>query len=536
MAHRRARAPHARERAARGPRAGRELVWARRHARPRAPRSRAQPSGRRRTRAARAAGGDLPAGRRPGDGARVLEARARSAVEPRSARPARPRRRGARATARPRSTRSSGPASGAGQPAAGARGSATLYAAARSVGGGRRAAGRDAASVRGAPPAGRRAGRAARVPLRGRRWPSPTTTGAARQLRALAHEAPDFVPAWVSAGDRYGAGRAARGGPARLGCGACGIDRPPSCSNGSRRLDAAARRGAATGRLLRRLAERHPTDPRRRLHLARRLIAHGELDERPEPSPADSRVRGEPRAAAQRGRARRAPGRRAIAAAEAFATRPRSGAGACRPLVPATRAGPSAPDWAGGAPCCGRWDTLRAARRSRGRSPIRRSLIRRAKRSQATPPLIAATRRRYTRGQACMSQIFHRSTNTLSRVSIFGALFVVAGPALAAGRDQPLRLRDGPERGARRSRCSSATSTTWASSASTAATATPRSRSRRWRRHPADQDLHELPLADLDAEPVPRAGARELPRPTSRSSGCGCTTCPTSSTSTTAST
>ena len=37
--------------------------------------------------------------------------------------------------------------------------------------------------------------------------------------------------------------------------------------------------------------------------------------------------------------------------------------------------------------------------------------------------------------------------------------------------------------------------------------------------HPADQDLHELPLADLQGQPDARAGARELARPARRSSG-----------------
>src|SRR5688572_24972392 len=31
-------------------------------------------------------------------------------------------------------------------------------------------------------------------------------------------------------------------------------------------------------------------------------------------------------------------------------------------------------------------------------------------------------------------------------------------------------------------------------------------------RYPAHQDLYQLPLADLEPEPVPRAGARQLPR------------------------
>ena len=56
------------------------------------------------------------------------------------------------------------------------------------------------------------------------------------------------------------------------------------------------------------------------------------------------------------------------------------------------------------------------------------------------------------------------------------------------------------------------------------------------REYSADQDLHELPLADLDQCADARAGARQLPRQPVRSSGRGCTTCPISSTSTTAST
>ena len=58
----------------------------------------------------------------------------------------------------------------------------------------------------------------------------------------------------------------------------------------------------------------------------------------------------------------------------------------------------------------------------------------------------------------------------------------------------------------------------------------------RVRRHPADEDLHELPLADLDDQPVSRARARQLPRRQAARSGRACTTCRTSSTSTTAST
>ena len=55
-------------------------------------------------------------------------------------------------------------------------------------------------------------------------------------------------------------------------------------------------------------------------------------------------------------------------------------------------------------------------------------------------------------------------------------------------------------------------------------------------RHSADQDLHQLPLADLVDQPVPRAGARQLPRRQAAAAGSASTTCRTSCTSTTAST
>ena len=109
-----------------------------------------------------------------------------------------------------------------------------------------------------------------------------------------------------------------------------------------------------------------------------------------------------------------------------------------------------------------------------------------------------------------MSQIFHRSTNTLSRVSIFGGVFVAAGGALADPRGEPLALRDPRPRGAQ--------------PAGPLQPRAPRGRARHrlpllphlggqvgLRGHPAHQDLHELPLADLEPEPHARAGARELP-------------------------
>ena len=111
-----------------------------------------------------------------------------------------------------------------------------------------------------------------------------------------------------------------------------------------------------------------------------------------------------------------------------------------------------------------------------------------------------------------MSQIFHRSANTIARVSIFGAVFFVAGLLGLVRPGQPLALgHAGPRR---------------ARAADPVQPRAPRRRQRHRlpllphvgrglgvRRHSADEDLHELPLADLREQPVPRAGARELPRP-----------------------
>ena len=111
-----------------------------------------------------------------------------------------------------------------------------------------------------------------------------------------------------------------------------------------------------------------------------------------------------------------------------------------------------------------------------------------------------------------MSQIFHRSANTIARVSIFGAVFFVAG---LLGLFAEVNRSPVGHRRARRARA-----------ADPVQPRAPRRRQRHRlpllphvgrglvvRRHPADQDLHELPLADLLEQPVPRAGARQLPRP-----------------------
>ena len=133
-----------------------------------------------------------------------------------------------------------------------------------------------------------------------------------------------------------------------------------------------------------------------------------------------------------------------------------------------------------------------------------------------------------------MAQIFHRSFNTISRVSIFGAVFILAGAGWAWRSLHPLRLRHRRHVVSASSRCRSATSTTSRGLGIDCRYCHTSVEDVVLRRHAADRDVHELPLADLGRQPDARAGARELPRPTSRSAGTASTTCPTSSTSTTA--
>ena len=108
-----------------------------------------------------------------------------------------------------------------------------------------------------------------------------------------------------------------------------------------------------------------------------------------------------------------------------------------------------------------------------------------------------------------MAQIFHRSTNTLSRVSIFGAVFFVAGALwlLAAitrsgyvtgqdvAREQPVQFSHEHHVGELGIDCRYCHTSVEISAVASDS---------------ADEDVHELPLADLGAEPVPRARAREL--------------------------
>ncbi len=206
----------------------------------------------------------------------------------------------------------------------------------------------------------------------------PDDDRAAAELRALAREAPDFLPAWVSAGDRaVRAGRAPAGRRVWLR----GLRHRPAAVLLGRieELDAARGESARTGHLLRRLVDRHPTAPVLQLHLARWLTTHGEA-ERPEAVVAGLPESAAPLQRAVQGANALARGD-AVAAAEAFAAAigpelALAGPWACEAC------GADTPDWAGRCPACGRWDTLRAG----AERPIASGdLIHPAKRSQGVP-------------------------------------------------------------------------------------------------------------------------------------------------------
>ena len=109
-----------------------------------------------------------------------------------------------------------------------------------------------------------------------------------------------------------------------------------------------------------------------------------------------------------------------------------------------------------------------------------------------------------------MSQIFHHSTNTFARITIFGAVFILGFVTWAFTE---------LDRSAYATRATAA--------ARAARAVQPRAPCRRarprlpvlpyhggdleLRQHSADQDLHELPLADLEHQPHAGAGARQFP-------------------------
>ena len=196
---------------------------------------------------------------------------------------------------------------------------------------------------------------------------------AARQLRALAREAPDFIPAWASAGDRYAqAGRAfaARRTWVR------GLRRR-AASPLLERIeghDAAANRPQRTTRLLRSLLRRGEVEPVVALHLARHLLARGELDD------AAVVLDGLPDGAASqvlRGQLARARGDTA-AAADAFALAVGPGLGLDEPWR-CTACQAVAAQWTARCDACGRWDALRSRAEEPGcseRSPASADLMR----------------------------------------------------------------------------------------------------------------------------------------------------------------
>lgn len=179
---------------------------------------------------------------------------------------------------------------------------------------------------------------------------------AARQLRGLAREAPEFIPAWVGAGDRYAqAGRAFAARRAWLR----GLRRRPAAVLLDRleSHDAAVGQPQRTTRLLRGLVRRQPTDHGLALRLARHLVARGDLagaaavlDTLPErPAAATDALRAE--LARARGETR--------AAADAFARVLGPGLGLDDPWR--CRACGAATDrWTARCTACGRWDTLRS--------------------------------------------------------------------------------------------------------------------------------------------------------------------------------
>ena len=124
-----------------------------------------------------------------------------------------------------------------------------------------------------------------------------------------------------------------------------------------------------------------------------------------------------------------------------------------------------------------------------------------------------------------MPQIFDRSSNALARMSLVltGLIVIALGVTLDQLQRSPWVTRQGQRAGSAEYR--SATSTTSRALASSASTATPR-----WsvelRGHSSDQDLHELPCADLDQCAAAGAGAAELGDGRVDPAGSACTICP----------
>ena len=109
-----------------------------------------------------------------------------------------------------------------------------------------------------------------------------------------------------------------------------------------------------------------------------------------------------------------------------------------------------------------------------------------------------------------MPQVFPKSANPWSRASLVGVLFTVLGlgwviltlqrsdfvTAANTFREQPVQFSHQHHVGGIGIDCRYCHTSVESLAVG---------------RHPADQDVHQLSLADLVDQPVPRAGARELP-------------------------
>jgi tetratricopeptide (TPR) repeat protein len=181
---------------------------------------------------------------------------------------------------------------------------------------------------------------------------------AARLLLGLAREDPHFVPAWVSAGDRFAAA-GSRLTARRIW--ERGARRQPALVLLERieRLNASEHKPERTTRLYRRLLRRHPTSPALRLLFARHLLAQGALDQADEVlTSLPSSVAGHPVAHALWGELHRRRGNHSLAAdTYARAFEPELGlvgqfrCAVCRTAVDA---------WSGYCAECRHWGTLRA--------------------------------------------------------------------------------------------------------------------------------------------------------------------------------
>src|SRR5262249_498235 len=185
----------------------------------------------------------------------------------------------------------------------------------------------------------------------------PDDLRAARQLHGLAREAPEFVPAWVSAGDRYA--RAGRSFHARRAW-KRGLRQRPAAVLLDRveAHDNAAGQSARTTRLFRRVAARHPEDVGVTLRLPRHLLPHEPFRDAAGPLGTGA-VPAVPQADALRGELARARGD-AAAAADGFARALGADLGLTAPWRCAACTATTA-TWTARCSACGRWDTLRAA-------------------------------------------------------------------------------------------------------------------------------------------------------------------------------